>query len=164
MDGHDDFESWVQAATIVIIHELFPHPGQQFVGAMNDIGHDFNDGLRQNYENWQNCPCNPYHNQNQSSQSSESENNSYQQNAEQPRDAQGKFLPKQGVEAAPGSAAEKEALDAVGATKNYERIPGSNRIPDGTIEDAGRLYSMSKENPEPSSVIRHNSDKWLRPL
>jgi RHS repeat-associated protein len=65
------------------------------------------------------------------------QNNSQSSNVqEQPRDAQGKFLPKQGGEAAPGSAAEKEALEAVGATKNTETIPGSNRIPDGRIADA----------------------------
>jgi hypothetical protein len=54
------------------------------------------------------------------------------------RDAthQGKFTSKQPGQSAPGAAAEREALDAVGATKNTEAIPGSNRIPDGTIKNA----------------------------
>jgi hypothetical protein len=66
-----------------------------------------------------------------------SNNNSHQQSStEQGRDAQGKFTSKQPGQSAPGAAAEREALDAVGATKNTEAIPGSNRIPDGTIKNA----------------------------
>jgi hypothetical protein len=74
-------------------------------------------------------------------------NNSQSSNAqEQGRDAQGRFLPKKGGESAPGAAAEKEGLDSVGATKNTKPIPGSNRIPDGTIGDveAGGQYVESK--------------------
>ncbi|HJX84398.1 MAG TPA: RHS repeat-associated core domain-containing protein [Candidatus Angelobacter sp.] len=82
-----------------------------------------------------NCIC-PPGNQNNNNGNKNSNNSQSSNAAEQGRDAQGKFLPKNGSEAAPGSAAEREALDAVGATKNTQPIPGSNRIPDGTITNA----------------------------
>jgi len=65
-------------------------------------------------------------------------NNSHQQSStEQGRDAQGKFTSKQPGQSAPGSAAEKKGLEALGATKNTKPIPGSNRIPDGKMPDGG---------------------------
>jgi RHS repeat-associated protein len=67
-----------------------------------------------------------------------SNNNSHQQSStEQGRDAQGKFTSKQPGQSAPGAAAEKKGLEALGATKNTKPIPGSNRIPDGKMPDGG---------------------------
>ncbi len=81
-----------------------------------------------------NCFCPPG---NQNNTGNKNSNNSQSSNtAEQGRDAQGKFTSKQPGQSAPGAAAEREALDSVGATKNTEAIPGSNRIPDGTIKNA----------------------------
>jgi hypothetical protein len=55
---------------------------------------------------------------------------------EQGRDAQGKFVSKKPGEAPPGSTAEKEALESVGATKNTQKLNGTIR--DGTVTETGQ--------------------------
>jgi hypothetical protein len=81
------------------------------------------------------CSCS-FQNNNQNKESKQNNNNSQSNNSqEQGRDAQGKFLPKKGGETAPGSAAEKEGLDSVGATKNTEKLNGTIR--DGTVTETG---------------------------
>lgn len=83
------------------------------------------------------CICPTTENQNQNSDSSKNNNNnSFQQNNEQGRDAQGKFTSKQPGQTQPGAAAEKEALDSVGAVKNTEKLNGTIR--DGTIPETGQ--------------------------
>ena len=96
------------------------------------------------------CGCGTPQNQNNSD--TKNSNNSFQQNNEQGRDAQGKFTSKQPGQAAPGAAAEKEALDAVGATKNTQAIPGSNRIPDGTIKNAAGEVEQYVEGKSGASI------------
>jgi RHS repeat-associated protein len=94
--------------------------------------------------------------------------------SEQGRDAQGKFLPKQGGEAQPGADAEAAGLAAVGATKNTKPIPGSSRIPDGitpdgqyvevksggSVSNTGQLEDMGKaavaETGKPLIVVTTN--------
>jgi RHS repeat-associated protein len=83
------------------------------------------------------CGCKVQDN-NKNNESKQNSNNSQSSNAqEQPRDAQGKFLPKKGAEAAPGAAAEKEGLDSVGAVKNKNEILNGTKR-DGTIPETGQ--------------------------
>jgi len=109
---------------------------QEALDALNSFGqalHQAHMGGAAAFPRPQPCPCPTQ----QKQDNKQNNNNSHQQSStEQGRDAQGKFTSKQPGQSAPGAAAEKEALDAVGATKNTEAIPGSNRIPDGTIKNA----------------------------
>jgi RHS repeat-associated protein len=63
-------------------------------------------------------------------------NNSFRSN-EQGRDAEGKFVSKQPGQTAPGSAAEKEGLDSIGAEKNNSEILNGTKR-DGTIPETGQ--------------------------
>ncbi len=122
----------------------FLHAGQKmssaaskvadFVNSMvSSLPHGETPGLELMRQRLQECPNPPNQKQDSSKQNN---NNSQSSNAaEQGRDAQGRFTSKQPGQSSPGSAAEQEALDGVGATKNTEPIPRSNRIPDGTIGD-----------------------------
>jgi hypothetical protein len=83
----------------------------------------------------QQCPCPS--NQNQQDSKQNNNNSNQQSSTEQGRDAQGRFTSKQPGQSAPGAAAEKKGLEALGATKNTKPIPGSNRIPDGKMPDGG---------------------------
>lgn len=92
------------------------------------------------------CTCRrpDTNNNNQGSNEDKNNNNSLRQ-TEQGRDAEGKWISKNPGEAAPGAEAEKKALDAIGATKNTEAIPGSNQIPDGRIQDsAGKVIQYAE--------------------
>ena len=74
-------------------------------------------------------------NEQSDNQQSKNQNNSQSSKAgEQGRDAQGKFLPKNAGESAPGSAAEKGGLDSVGAVKNNNEILNGTKR-DGTIPE-----------------------------
>lgn len=80
------------------------------------------------------CICPEGTNQKNDSKNS---NSSYQQNNEQGRDAEGKFVSKQPGQTAPGADAEKQGLDSVGAVKNKnEVLNGTKR--DGTIPETGQ--------------------------
>ncbi|HZI57376.1 MAG TPA: RHS repeat-associated core domain-containing protein, partial [Verrucomicrobiae bacterium] len=85
------------------------------------------------------CGCIAPTGQSNNTQNNNKNNNNSQSSntAEQGRDAQGKFTSKQPGQSAPGAAAEKKGLEALGATKNTKPIPGSNRIPDGKMPDGG---------------------------
>jgi hypothetical protein len=96
------------------------------------------------------CPCPS--NQKQEDSKQNNNNSNQQSSTEQGRDPQGKFTSKQPGQSAPGAAAEREALDAVGATKNTEAIPGSNRIPDGTIKNAAGKVEQYVEGKSGASV------------
>ncbi len=61
---------------------------------------------------------------------------------EQGRDAQGRFLPKEPGQTQPGAQTEKETLAAEGATKNTAPLPGTNRIPDGTVDATGQKIEV----------------------
>ena len=97
--------------------------------------------------------------------SKQNNNNSQSSNtAEQGRDAQGKFTSKQPGQSAPGAAAEREALDAVGATKNTRAIPGSNRIPDGTINTAAGKVEQYVQYVEAKSGATISNTAQLRQM
>jgi RHS repeat-associated protein len=61
---------------------------------------------------------------------------------EQGRDAQGKFLPKQAGQTAPGADAEKDGLKAEGATKTGTTLPGTTHKVDGTVTDTGQKVDI----------------------
>jgi RHS repeat-associated protein len=103
----------------------------------NAVSDFFDEAGRGFHAAYSNCPCSSQPAPSWSEEDSKNNNNSQSSNtAEQGRDAQGKFTSKQPGQSSPGATAEREALEAVGATKNTEAIPGSNRIPDGTITNA----------------------------
>jgi RHS repeat-associated protein len=87
---------------------------------------------------------------------------------EQGRDAQGKFLPKQEDQTQPGTQAEKDALAAEGATKNTKPIPGSNRIPDGTLPDGSKVEVKSGQEISNTEQLREmgqaHVDQYGKPL
>jgi hypothetical protein len=62
--------------------------------------------------------------------------------AQQGRDAQGKFLPKQPGQSQPGADAEKGALAAEGATKTGTALPGTGRKVDGTVTATGQKIEV----------------------
>ncbi|MES2394026.1 MAG: RHS repeat-associated core domain-containing protein [Acidobacteriota bacterium] len=61
---------------------------------------------------------------------------------EQGRDEQGKFLPVQPGQTRPGAQTESDALEAEGASKNTKPLPGSTRIPDGTVDATGQKVEV----------------------
>jgi len=61
---------------------------------------------------------------------------------EQGRDEQGKFLPVKPGQARPGAQTESDALEAEGASKNTKPLPGSIRIPDGTVDATGQKVEV----------------------
>jgi RHS repeat-associated protein len=98
------------------------------------------------------CPAPP----GQNNDANKNQNNSQSSNtAEQGRDAQGKFTSKQPGQSAPGAAAEKEALDAAGATKNTKPL-SNGRIPDGNTPDGQYV--------EVKSGTQINDTKQLRDM
>ena len=61
---------------------------------------------------------------------------------EQPRTPDGKFAPKQPGQSAPGADAEKDALEAEGATKTGTTLPGTDRKVDGTVTATGQKIEV----------------------
>jgi len=90
------------------------------------------------------CPNPCPRNQNNDKKDGKENSNSYQQNTEQGRDAQGRFVSKQPGQTAPGADAEKKGLDALGATKNTKPL-SNDRIPDGNMPDGGKAEVKSGE-------------------
>ncbi len=80
------------------------------------------------------CPIAGLQQQNDSKQNN---NSSQSKNNEQGRDAKGRFTSKQAGQSAPGSGAEKEGLESVGAVKNKNEILNGTKR-DGTIPETGQ--------------------------
>jgi RHS repeat-associated protein len=135
---------------------------KNFADAAASVYQDINDPL--NRAAAQMCGCNKsgYYDvgNREAEDDTKNSNHSFRQ-TEQGRDAQGKWVSKNPGEAAPGAQAEREALDAVGATKNTEAIPGSNRIPDGRIENASGKVEQYVEGKSGASV---SNTKQLREM
>jgi hypothetical protein len=74
----------------------------------------------------------------------------------QGRDAQGKFLPKQPGQSQPGADAEKDALEAEGATKTGTVLPGTKKKVDGTVTATGRKLEVK------SGAVVNNTDQLVQ--
>jgi hypothetical protein len=126
--------------------------------ALSSIRDDYNHFMARSQEGLCGCNSRPAP---QWEEERDNNNSHRQSSTEQGRDAQGKFTSKQPGQSAPGAAAEREALEAVGATKNTEAIPGSNRIPDGKITNAaGELVQYV----EGKDVARISNTAQLRQM
>jgi RHS repeat-associated protein len=140
-DGHDGWETFKTLVKLSwqMQQLIFEHDRARIAHYMetHTPPHFGTGGLpRPQYPPGTPCWCNPSAGTTSDSNKQDN-NNSYRSNTqEQGRDAQGKFVSKKPGEASPGSGAEKKALDAVGATKNTQKLNGTIR--DGTVTETGQ--------------------------
>jgi RHS repeat-associated protein len=152
-DGHDTLGDIMIAGITIAAHYI----GPAVTDVASSVGHFLTSGPPPHppvpgpSANPCLCPPQPAQNNNNKNQNNSQSSNT----SEQGRDAQGKFTSKQPGQSARGAAAEKEALDAAGATKNTKPL-SNGRIPDGNMPNGQKLEVKSGE------VI--NNTKQLREM